>query len=170
MPPQLRATAADDSSVREPEAELHRHTHDSAESRSMPEQTTAELLPKGMTLHLTNPVFSQQGDGVLQNPMGRPEANVGVDPSMAESADAPQGCTDQSAEGDHISNPSMAEGLAEGKSALTMQQLQQQLQELRSALNTQALQLQTSEAGREYIHRLLNAVTAEPKHAAAVVF
>lgn len=106
-------------------------------------------------------MFSQQDDGLSQNPIELPEANVGPSPSMAVDQ---QGYASQSAEVDHLGTPSMAEGLAECSSALTVQQLQRQLQELRSALNTQASQLQVSEAGREYIHRLLNAVTAEPNH------
>lgn len=162
LAPQLRATASDDSSSREPEAALHRCTRDSAESSSSLEQTAAEVLPSGMTLHLTNPMFSQQDDGLSQNPKQMPEASVGLSLNMAEPADDQQICTSQSAKVKHLRNPSMAEGLAESSSALTVQQLQRQLQELHSALNTQASQLQASEAGREYIHRLLNAVTAEP--------
>lgn len=162
LAPQLKATGSDDSYTHESETELGRRTHDAAESSSTSEQTPAELLPTGITLQLTNPIFSHQGDGVLQNPMQVPEADEDLSPSMAEPTDDQQRFVSHSAKGNHIRNPGMAEGLTESDSALTILQLQQQLQELRSALDTQASQLQNSDAEREYIRRLLNAVTVEP--------
>ena len=156
---------AQDSGPSETEAESQNCTHGSAESSSKPEEiwqeeTATELLPNGTTLQLTNPLFSQQGTEVLQNPVQMPDAAESPSPSMAGSANSQQNCASQSVNFDHARNSSMA-GLAEGSSATSVQQLQQQVQGLRSELDSQALQLQTSEAGKEYIQRLLNVVTAE---------
>ena len=147
----------------ETQAELHNCTHDSAEASSKPEEdwaeeTATELLPSDTTLQLTNPLFSQQGTEVLQNPRQMPDAAVWPNPSMAESAHAQQDSASQSVNFDHARNPRQK---AEGSSATSIQRLQQQVQGLRSELDTQASQLQTSEAGKDYIQRLLNAVTAE---------
>ena len=153
---QPMAHGTDDSSTSEHEAALH-NSRGSAEPSSRPEEglpegTAAELLPSGTTLQLTNPLFSQQD---LQNPTQMPDASV--DPSMAGDQ---QNSASQSGELAQAGNPSMA-GVAEGSSTQTVLQLQQQVQGLRSELDTQASQLQTSEAGKEFVQRLLNAATAE---------
>ena len=159
---QLRAQ---DSGPSETEAESQNCTHDSAESSSMlgevwQEETATELLPSGTTLQVTNPLFSQQGSEVLQSPTQMPHAAVSPNPGMAGLGNAQHDSASQSVDLDHARNPSMA-GLAEGSSAPSVLQLQQQVQGLRSELNTQASQLQTSEAGKEYMQRLLNIITAE---------
>ena len=143
-------------------AELQKCTHDSAKSCSRPEEgwqeeTPTELLPSGTTLQLSNPLFREQDTEVLLNPRQMPD--VAVCPSMAELADDQHNSASQSVNLGRARNPSMA-GLAEGSSA-SVQELQQQVQGLRSQLDTQALQMQTTEAGKEHIQSLLDAVTAE---------
>lgn len=155
---QPMAHNTDDSSTSEHEAALH-NSRGSAEPSSRPEEglpegTAAEFLPSGTTLQLTNPLFSQQD---LQNPMQMPDAAVDPNPSVAGDQ---QNNASQSGELAQAGNPSMA-GVAEGSSTQTVLQLQQQVQGLRSELDTQASQLQTTEAGKEFVQRLLNAVTAE---------
>lgn len=147
----------------ETEAEMQQCVLDSAESSSRPEQawqeeSPAEVLPGGTTLQLSNPLFSEQDTEILLNP--RQMLDAAVCPSMAELADEQHNEASQSVSIDHARNPSMAR-LAERSSAISVQQLQQQVQGLRSELDTQASQLQTSEAAKEYMQRLLTAVTAE---------
>lgn len=157
---QLTAQALSDPSLSDTQGALQLGAHDSAEPGSkfeegLPEENAAEVLPSGTTLQLTNPLFSQQDTEAVQNPRQIPVPILS--PSLVESADDQQISDGGLVNLDHARNSNTAED----SSDFSIQQLQQQVQGLRSELSTQASQLQTSEAGKEYIQRLLNAVTAE---------
>ena len=108
-------------------------------------------------MQVTNPLFSQQVE--------QADARASAQGSERLMADAAKHGVGSELNGAHqAENPRLVD-LADGNPAQdqSIQQLQQQLLGLRSQLTTQAYELQTSEAGKEYIQRLLNAVTAENK-------
>ena len=133
-----------------------------AESASRPQANTAKLLPDGTTVQVTNPLFSEErrvSQAAKQVPA------QGSDPIMAELADGVKhGVSSQLSGANQPENPRLVDSV-DGNSAQdqSIQQLQQQIQGLHSQLTTQGSELQISEAGKEYIQRLLNAVTAENK-------
>ena len=126
----------------------------SRSQQQLQQESAAELLPNGTTLQVTNPLFCQHEGPVAQTP--------GLNPSLTNSAGPPQHIVDcqlDQAEYHTLAEPADSNPVPD----LSLEQLQQQVQELHSELSTQASELQTAEAGKEYIQRLLNAVTAENK-------
>lgn len=119
------------------------------------------VMADGTTMQVTNPLFSQQEAVQTHSRDRRLDAGVAEPANPAQSDNPsqsqPAGSTNQDL------TPSMAE-LADPAQHLSPdceQNLQQQIDSLHSQLSAQASRLQTSEAAKEYVQRLLKAVSTE---------